>query len=83
MGYRRGVRLALQGEPTHRFFLPGQRSELARLACQPDTSTTSRAAIISRYFFYSNISEFGCHPRYFTMVSLGFINIFYHLALSF
>ena len=64
VSYRNGVSLAVRGEPTHRFFLPGQRAVLASLACQPGTR-----AVISRYFFYSNISEFGCSPRYFTMVS--------------
>ena len=66
MSYRAGVRLALQGEPTHRFFLPAQLSALASLACQSDSSAP---ALISRYFFFSNLAQFGCTPRYFTMVS--------------
>ena len=60
--YKNDVQLALQGSPTHRFFLDGQKTELAGLACNGKT------ALISRYFFYTDLSQFGCDPQYFTMV---------------
>ena len=45
-----------------RYFLPGQSSALAKLACNGDK------ALISRYFFYTDIAQYGCTTRYFTMV---------------
>ena len=63
MSFRKGVPLAVTGEPTQRYFLPGQRSALARITCQQNR------AVISRYFFYTNLTQYGCQPRYFTMVS--------------
>ena len=80
--YAGGVAMALQGSPTHRYFLAGQKTKLgnccvlkvpalskhyvehsAELACRE-----GRPALISRYFFYTDLRQYGCRPRYFTVV---------------
>ena len=63
--YKNGVKMALQGSPTHRYFLSGQKSRLADLVCAKHTR-----ALISRYFFFTDLRQYGgCAPRYFTVVS--------------
>ena len=59
--------MALQGSPTHRFFLSGQKSRLAKMICGKDRKTV----LISRYFFFTDLKPYGCDPRYFTMVAVA------------
>ena len=42
--------------------MDGQKTKLAEMAC------SGQKALISRYFFYTDLREFGCDPHYFTMV---------------
>ena len=63
--FKNNVAMALQGSPTHRYFIGGQKLRFADLACG---GAGDRPALISRYFFYTDISQYGCEPRYFTVV---------------
>ena len=62
--FKNGVEMALQGHPTHRYFLPGQKSVLAGMVC----GDQGRRALISRYFFFTDLTQFGCSPQYFTVM---------------
>ena len=61
---KNGVEMALQGHPTHRYFLPGQKSVLAGMVC----GDQGRRALISRYFFFTDLTQFGCSPQYFAVM---------------
>ena len=85
--YKNQIHLALQGSPPHRssarsthrvihtfilrFFLDGQKTQLAEIACSGQT------ALISRYFFYTDLRDFGCDPRYFTLVQKSVLSLLY------
>lgn len=82
--FKNNVAMALQGSPTHRYFIGGQKLRFADLACG---GAGSRPALISRYFFYTDISQYGCVPRYFTVVIIplysdSFIICFLSLILD-
>ena len=63
------VMMAVQGSPTHRYFLSGQKAAMANLVCGQENNKV----LVSRYFFFTDLRPYGCsNQRYFTVVSFSF-----------